>query len=210
MAFEAGDWKNYQILIHALKSTAISIGAENLSDEAKNLELAAKNGDKEKFFANHAALMSDYKKVREEISRWLSADTVEEVEEEVVGEDEFSKREKKFFVETCPAINLEVGLKYCMDSKSFFVEMLETFADGKRAEKIQVAFEASDWKNYQILVHALKSTAMSIGAENLSDEAKVLELAAKNNDTEKILANHAKLMLSYKEVREEIGRWLKS
>ena len=210
VAFEAGDWKNYQILIHALKSTAISIGAENLSDEAKNLELAAKNGDKEKFFANHAALMSDYKKVREEISRWLSADTVEEVEEEVVGEDEFSKREKKFFVETCPAINLEVGLKYCMDSKSFFVEMLETFADGKRAEKIQVAFEASDWKNYQILVHALKSTAMSIGAENLSDEAKVLELAAKNNDTEKILANHAKLMLSYKEVREEIGRWLKS
>ena len=38
-------------------------------------------------------------------------------EEEEVGEDEFSKRERKKFAEICPDINLETGLKYCMDSK---------------------------------------------------------------------------------------------
>lgn len=131
-------------------------------------------------------------------------------EEETVGEDEFSKREKKFFAETCPDINLDVALKYCMDSKSFLVQMLTTFADGKKADKIQEHFDAKDWKNYQIMVHALKSTSLSIGAENLSEAAKKLELAAKNNDAEEILKNHGALMTDYKKVREEIAKWLKS
>ena len=134
----------------------------------------------------------------------------EKIAEENVSEDEFSKNERKIFAETCPDINLEVGLKYCMDSKSFMVQMLTTFADGKKADKIQEKFDAQDWKNYQILVHALKSTSMSIGAEKLSEAAKNLELAAKNNEIDKILANHEGLMADYKKIREEIGEWLKN
>ena len=59
-------------------------------------------------------------------------------EEEKVGEDEFSKREKKKFAEICPEINLETALKYCMDSKSFLIQMFMTYTDAKRAEKIQI------------------------------------------------------------------------
>ena len=109
------------------------------------------------------------------------------VEEEKIGEDEFSKREKKKFAEICPEINLETALKYCMESKSFLTQMLETFTDGKRAEKIQSAFDSADWKNYQILVHALKSTSLSIGAEKLSEEAKSMEMAAKDEKSRKSL-----------------------
>ena len=132
-------------------------------------------------------------------------------EEEKVGEDEFSRREKQKFTETCPDINLEVALKYCMDSKSFFTQMLMTFSDGgKKADKIEEKFAARDWKNYQIFVHALKSTSLSIGAENLSESAKKLEMAAKRGQIEEILANHEALIAEYKKVREEIDRWLKS
>ena len=132
-------------------------------------------------------------------------------EEEKVGEDEFSRREKQKFTETCPDINLEVALKYCMDSKSFFTQMLMTFSDGgKKADKIEEKFAAQDWKNYQIFVHALKSTSLSIGAENLSESAKKLEMAAKRGQIEEILANHEALIAEYKKVREEIDRWLKS
>ena len=201
--FAAHDWKGYQILVHALKSTAMSIGAENLSEAAKSLELAAKNKDAEKILANHADLMATYKKVREQIAKYLSGE-----DEEPVGADEFSSREKKKFAEMCPDVNLEIGLKYCMNSKEFFLQMLTTFTDAKKADKIQEKFAAHDWKGYQILVHALKSTAMSIGAENLSEAAKSLEFAAKNKDTEKILANHADLMATYKKVREEIAGYL--
>ena len=86
--------------------------------------------------------------------------------------------------------------------------MLTTFTDGKRADKIQAAFDADDVKNYQILVHALKSTSLSIGANNLSEQARELELAAKENDTAKIKAKHADLMTAYKKVREQLSQWL--
>ena len=85
-----------------------------------------------------------------------------------------------------------------------------TFTDIKRAEKIQAAFDDEDIKNYQILVHALKSTSLSIGAENLSEQAKALELAAKDNDVAKIHAGHADLMTSYRKVREQIADWLEA
>ena len=128
--------------------------------------------------------------------------------EEIVGEDEFSNRERKKFAEICPDINLETALRYCMDSKSFLQQMLMTFTDAKRVEKIQEAFDSGDVKNYQILVHALKSTSLSIGAENLSEQAKSLELAAKENNVDEIQANHGDLMTNYEKVREEISKWL--
>ncbi len=208
-AFDAGDWKNYQILVHALKSTSLSIGAAALSDKAKALELAAKDADFDFIRANHADLMTAYQKVREEIAKWLGLET-EPPEDEPVGEDEFGKRDRQDFAAACPNIDLDTGLKYCMDSKSFFVEMLTTFADAARADKLQAAFDAGDWKNYQILVHALKSTSLSIGATALSERAKNLELAAKDADFDFIRANHADLMTVYKKVREEIKQYLEA
>ena len=137
------------------------------------------------------------------------AQDVEEPEE-IVGEDEFSSRERQKFAEVCPDINLETALKYCMDSKSFLQQMLTTFTDAKRVEKIQAAFDSGDVKNYQILVHALKSTSLSIGAENLSEQAKSLEMAAKENNVEEIQANHGDLMSNYEKVRDEISKWLEA
>ncbi|MBQ4405004.1 MAG: response regulator [Selenomonadaceae bacterium] len=141
----------------------------------------------------------------------VSFEEAESEIEEAVGADEFSRKEKKLFAKICPDVNLEVGLKYCMDSKEFMVQMLTTFADGgKKAAKIEEKFAAQDWKNYQILVHALKSTSLSIGAEKLSEAAKTLEMAAKNGAEEEILTKHGALMADYAKVREEIDKWLKS
>ncbi len=204
-AFDADDWKNYQILVHALKSTSLSIGATALSERAKVLELAAKDGNTDLIKANHADLMTAYQSVRNQIATWLGVD-----DDEPAGEDEFGKRDRQHFAATCPDIDLDTGLKYCMDSKSFFVEMLTTFVDPQRPEKIQAAFDADDWKNYQILVHALKSTSLSIGATALSERAKVLELAAKDGNTDLIKANHADLMTAYQSVRNQIAHWLEA
>ena len=124
--------------------------------------------------------------------------------------DIFNRNEREIFAVACPDINLDVGLKYCMDSKSFLTEILSDFTEEQRAKKIQAAFDAGDVKNYQILVHALKSTSLSIGAENLSEQAKALESAAKENAVEKIQAGHADLMATYQKVREEIKHWLEA
>ena len=210
-AFDAADWKNYQILVHALKSTSLSIGAAALSERAKTLELAARDGNIEVINANHADLMAAYQNVRNQIATWLGLETASpEEDDEPAGEDEFGKRDRQHFAETCPDIDLNTGLKYCMDSKSFFNEMLTTFNDSKRADKIQAAFDAADWKNYQILVHALKSTSLSIGAAALSERAKTLELAARDGNIEVINAGHADLMAAYQSVRNQIAHWLEA
>lgn len=163
-----------------------------------------------KYESENASQVAAIEKPAEPAKPVETSETVEQAEEVQTESDSFSDAEKKKFAASCPDINLEIALKYCMDSKSFLVQMLSTFTDGKKADKINDKFAAQDWKGYQILVHALKSTSLSIGAENLSEAAKKLEMAAKNGAHEEILANHEALMANYKNVREEISNWLKA
>ena len=58
--YDSANWTDYAIKVHALKSTSLTIGAEALSAQAKELELAGKRGDVEYIRANHAALMEAY------------------------------------------------------------------------------------------------------------------------------------------------------
>ncbi|MBR6850250.1 MAG: Hpt domain-containing protein, partial [Lachnospiraceae bacterium] len=69
--FDNKDWENYGILVHALKSTAKMIGAMDLSEEAKKLELAAKDGDVLLIEAGHSGLMSRYAKLCASVSKAL-------------------------------------------------------------------------------------------------------------------------------------------
>ena len=62
----------------------------------------------------------------------------------------------------------------------------------------QKAYESQDWKNYVICVHGIKGSLKSIGAETLSDGAKMLEMAGKNNDHNYIIENHARFLDDYK------------
>ncbi|SEQ78182.1 Signal transduction histidine kinase [Treponema bryantii] len=72
----------------------------------------------------------------------------------------------------------------------------------QKAQELQQYFEAEDWKNYEIKVHALKSTSRLIGAKELSKLAEHLEKCANNNTVSEIQEKHKPLFdlfLSYKE-----------
>ncbi len=61
--FEKEDWKNYTIVVHGLKSAMRSIGALPLSNLAKELEFAGKEGRVEYIKEHHAELMREYRKL---------------------------------------------------------------------------------------------------------------------------------------------------
>ena len=107
-------------------------------------------------------------------------------------------------------LDLETALNYCMGSKDFLAQMFMTFIDEKRVAKIQAAFDSGDLQTYRILVHALKSTSMTVGALGLGESAKALEAAAKMNDKRTVEAQHAKLMAKYQTVCEQIKQWLEA
>ncbi|MDD6810741.1 MAG: response regulator [Lachnospiraceae bacterium] len=114
-------------------------------------------------------------------------------------EDELSRLENA-------GIHIQSGMQYCGGSREFYVELLTKFAeDGlKKETAIQDFFRKEDIENYRILVHALKSTAKMVGAESLSENARQMEMAAKEQNTDYIRAHHEELLAEYHGVVQHI------
>ena len=77
----------------------------------------------------------------------------------------------------------------------------------EKAFELQILFEAEDWDNYEIKVHALKSTSRLIGALELSAMAENLEKAANQKDIKEIKNHHQELLdlfLSFKNKLKEL------
>ena len=75
------------------------------------------------------------------------------------------------------------GITNC-GSLNDYLETMKLFAEAYEENRtaIQKFFDAGDWKNYTIRVHALKSSARIIGANELSKQAAVLETAGNAED----------------------------
>ena len=80
--------------------------------------------------------------------------------------------------------NTKAGIGYCAGDEDFYLEMLVTFAEEweEKSKAIKEDYEKTDIADYQIRVHALKSTAKTIGADDLSAKALEQEQAAKAGD----------------------------
>lgn len=115
------------------------------------------------------------------------------------------------FLQLAPLVeagmNVRLGLEYCCGEKEFYLEMLQTFAEQSAVKKpeLQSLYEAANWEDYAVKVHALKSTSLTIGAEQLSEKARVLEQAGRKGDTEYIRQHHSELMQIYDKVCKSIG-----
>lgn len=85
--------------------------------------------------------------------------------------------------------------------------MLRMFRDQskEKREEIISLYESADWTEYAVKVHALKSTSLTIGAEELSTYAKKLEQAGKRGDAVYIRENHPALLHMYEDVCKSIA-----
>lgn len=106
--------------------------------------------------------------------------------------------------------DVKTGIAYCADNEEFYLEMLRSFHTTGEAKQTEIAafHGAGDWENYTIKVHALKSSARTIGAMELSACAAGLEQAGKSGDMTYLEENHPKLMSLYETCRTQIGACL--
>lgn len=100
------------------------------------------------------------------------------------------------------------GMQYCRNDMEFYEELLVKFArnEERKIQEIGDSFDREDFEQYRILVHALKSSSKMMGADSLSEMARQLEDAAKNNDTDYIKAHHDALLGQYHMLSREILR----
>lgn len=139
----------------------------------------------------------------------------EETVQEPVAQEEISPEEEKARIYESLSqigINVRLGLDYCCGEHDFYMEMLDMFwaqAEDKRAELVSL-YDNGNWADYTVKVHALKSTSLTIGAERLAEEARLLEQAGKNGNIDYIRHSHPSLLRLYDEVCQVIiGLYIK-
>ena len=108
-------------------------------------------------------------------------------------------------------VDWKKGKLLCMEDEEFYREMLQIFLDSPSAMELRRYYEESDFENYRIKIHAMKSNLANIGAVIVSDMAKQLELALKNeNNVSYVQENHDEFMAVYEKVVSEVKTYIES
>lgn len=109
-------------------------------------------------------------------------------------------------------IDQKKGISFCADDLQTYKEILKIYIEesDENIKKLNGYFDSSDWKNYAILAHSVKSTSLTIGASEFSGKAKALELAAKESKSDFIKNAHSSFVETYKKVVENAKKLLGS
>ena len=104
-------------------------------------------------------------------------------------------------------IDVKLGLGYCQEDEELYDDLLKQYVSEaeEKKKKLEQFKTDKDMKNYAILVHALKSNSLTIGAKALSEKAKALEMASKADDIEFVEENHEELIREYDKTVEAIA-----
>ena len=108
--------------------------------------------------------------------------------------------------------NVRAALTYCMNDEEFFIELLETFVESEpeKRESISKFYNEKNWTDYSTYVHALKSSARTIGADKLSKMALDQENASKAKNVPIIISGYDSMMDEYAKVVEVLKSVLKT
>lgn len=95
-------------------------------------------------------------------------------------------------------IDTDTGLAYTGKPEKY-ISALQRFYRSyeKNRAKIETTLAESDFENYTITVHALKSNARMIGAADLSSKFEALEMAGRNGDIDAVKAATQDALDSY-------------
>ncbi|MCR5097399.1 MAG: response regulator [Lachnospiraceae bacterium] len=108
----------------------------------------------------------------------------------------------------CDGVDVVEGMKNSGGAEGYMTVINGFYAAIEdKADEIQRFFDSGDIENFTIKAHALKSSARIIGAAELSEKARLLEMAGKEGDTGYIRDNTQEMLdmyRSYKDILKEL------
>lgn len=105
-------------------------------------------------------------------------------------------------------IDESIGLHNCSENEEIYCTVLKSVYDEgyTKIEAMKTAIQTKDYKTYGILVHGLKSVALSIGAIDLFHIAREQELAIKEGKIRDALNNNEDFIVKYEALLYEISK----
>ncbi|MBQ7679335.1 MAG: response regulator [Butyrivibrio sp.] len=107
-------------------------------------------------------------------------------------------------------VDVDAGLRYCQNDRGFYEELILQYA-GDAAEKRANAekyLQEHNLKQYEVLIHSVKSSSKMIGAMTLSEHARLLEKAAEEGDEAAVRNGHNEAMSEFEALSVTILRQL--
>ncbi len=133
-----------------------------------------------------------------------------ELIDEVCGDEEPKLQElpeEYSWLNDVDGISVEDGVR-CSGGYDLFINSISMFYSTIEinTDVLEKSFADGDYQLYTVKVHALKSSARIIGANELSKSAEALEMAGKKGDIDFIKANHRPLIDKYLWFKEALER----
>lgn len=166
-----------------------------------NAVVDAKNQYMDEGFSDYIA-----KPIREEVllsclKKFLPKELIKSIAKNSAVESAKSENEKpavQSSIKMSDFLDEATGLAYCMNDQNFYKEMLGEYVNGDKTSELVEYFDKEDFEYYRITVHAVKSTSLTIGATKISEEAKALEMACKEDNLDFVKQSHEAFIQEYK------------
>ena len=145
--------------------------------------------------------------IEKALAQYLPADIIGR-NDDISNNDQNNKENKSITIDTARQIGLNVdsALVYSCGDEDFYLELLTDYAEqaSDRCAELTSYLEAGNLKDYEILVHSVKSSSKTIGADDLSELAKSLEAAARDSDADYVRQHHDALVSGLEELKTRI------
>lgn len=105
-----------------------------------------------------------------------------------------------------PNVDVKAGLELCGGNPDAYIAVIKTFMETARESILRIENFAQNrnYKDYVTEVHGLKSSSLAIGAKELSEMARQLEAAGREEDYKKIMYDTPTLIAKYTDIVEHI------
>lgn len=167
----------------------------------------------EEGFDEYLGKPMNYKQLERLLRRYIPQEDITSQREAAIGDDVENSDKLR---EMLPQVDIDEGILFCGGLLERYIEVLRLACSGGEEQlgKLELLWKEQAYGEYTIQVHGMKGSMRSIGAKKLSEKAKALERAGRENDyayinanTEEFCAEYRGLLAQLAQALEPYGAW---